>query len=108
MKNYNIKISNEVKKDLELIKINMYNLHKNNNYYKKLLYLIKNKIESLSSMPHRIKIIDKYPWKKLGVRRILVKNYYIYFIIDELKSEIKIINILYSKIDQEKNLMNNI
>ncbi len=51
-------------------------------------------------MPKRIKPIDEHPWGALGVRKILVKNYYIYFIVDDTAMEVKVIAAIYTKMDQ--------
>ena len=51
-------------------------------------------------MPKRIKPIDEQPWGALGVRKILVKNYYIYFIVDDTAMEVKVIAAIYTKMDQ--------
>lgn len=61
-------------------------------------------INKLSFMPTRIKPIDEQPWGALGVRKILVKNYYIYFIVDDTAMEVKIIAAIYTKMDQQNQL----
>ena len=57
-------------------------------------------INKLSFMSKRIKPIDEQPWGALGVRKILVKNYYIYFIVDDTAMEVKVIAAIYTKMDQ--------
>ncbi|MBO5560549.1 MAG: type II toxin-antitoxin system RelE/ParE family toxin [Firmicutes bacterium] len=61
-------------------------------------------INKLSFMPKSIKPIDEQPWGALGVRKILVKNYYIYFIVDETAMEFKVIAAIYTKMDQTTQL----
>ena len=63
-----------------------------------------NEISKLSFMPERIKPIDEQPWGGLGIRKILVKNYYVYFIIDESSMEVKVIATIYTKMDQVNQL----
>jgi len=36
-------------------------------------------IQGLSYMPERIKLIDVEPWNQKKIRRLCVKNYYVYF-----------------------------
>lgn len=55
-------------------------------------------------MPHKIKCIDEKPWGDFGIRKIRVKNYYIYFLINQAKSEVQIISVIYVKRNQEKEL----
>ena len=44
-----------------------------------LLQELQKKILSLSAFPHRIHLTPEEPWHSLGIRRMLVKNFYIYF-----------------------------
>lgn len=59
---------------------------------------------SLETMPHRVKCIDEQPWHDLGFRKIKVKNYYIYFVIDENNKEIQILAVIYVRRDQANQL----
>ncbi|ADP39135.1 toxin RelE [Gardnerella vaginalis] len=38
---------------------------------------------------------DWQPWGNLGFRKIRVKNYYIYFLVDENRKEIQILAVIY-------------
>lgn len=58
-------------------------------------------INSLSQMPERVKTIDEQPWKEAGVRKIRVRNYYIYFVISEQDHAVKIMAVIYVGRDQE-------
>lgn len=53
-------------------------------------------------MPHRIKCIDEQPWRDLGFRKIRIKNYYVYFWINE--KEVVIIAVAYVRMNQAKQL----
>ena len=61
-------------------------------------------IKSLSKMPKRIRTVDEQPWKDKGIRKTRVKNYYIYFIIDEEIKAVKILAVIYVKMDQKKQM----
>ena len=47
---------------------------------------------------------DGQPWGELGFRRIRVKNYYVYFCVDENKREVQILAVIYARRDQVKQL----
>lgn len=47
-------------------------------------------------MPQRIKNIDEEPWGSYGFRKIRVKNYYVYFWINEEK-KLKGFDLIYTK-----------
>ena len=44
---------------------------------------IRREIGSLARMPARNKCVDQEPWHSRGVRKIIVKNFYVYYRIDE-------------------------
>ena len=58
------------------------------------------KISSLSVMPKRIKTVDEQPWKEAGIRKTRVKNYYIYFLVDDEEMAVKVIAVIYAGRDQ--------
>ena len=61
-------------------------------------------INSLSSMPKRINLVSSQPWKNIGVRRIQVKNYYIYFLVDDENLTVKVNAVIYMGRKQSKYL----
>ena len=61
-------------------------------------------ISKLSFMPKMIKPIDEQPWGKQGVRKISVKNYYVYFVVDDHTMEVKIMAVIYTKMEQVSQL----
>jgi plasmid stabilization system protein ParE len=62
-------------------------------------------INSLSTMPERIKTVNDQPWKCVGVRRMLVKNYYVYFVISDTENAVKIMAIIYAGRDQKRQMI---
>ena len=64
----------------------------------------KKTIDSLKEKPKRIRLIDEQPWKNIGVRKTRVKNYYIYFLVDDLELTVKILAIIYIGRDQKRQL----
>ena len=65
---------------------------------------IKGGILSLETMPQRIHLTPEEPWRSQGVRRKRVKNFYIYFWIDEERKKVQIIGVIYIKREQSKQL----
>lgn len=65
---------------------------------------LKEGIVSLANEPERIKIVDDDPWKDAGVRKLRVKNYYIYFIISESDLSVKVMAVIYVGRDQIKQM----
>ena len=68
------------------------------------LSLLRSGIKKLEFMPYRIKIIDEMPWRELGYRKLKINNYYIYYWINDKKSEVYVIAVIYTKMDQKGQL----
>ena len=67
---------------------------------------IRQEISKLSEMPGVIKPVDREPWHSRGVRKILVKNFFVYYRIDEEKLVVYILNSIYARSDQLNALRN--
>ena len=67
---------------------------------------IREKIGKLSEMPGRIKPVDDEPWRSSGIRKIMAKNFYVYYRIDEDAKRVYIMNVIYNKRDQLRQLAN--
>ncbi len=61
-------------------------------------------ISSLARMPKRIKTVDEWPWKDAGIRKMRVKNYYIYFLVDDVEMVVKVNAVIYVGRDQYKQM----
>ena len=62
---------------------------------------LRKEISSLNTMPARYKTIDEQPWGSIGVRKFKVKNYYIYYIIDEEKNIVSVFAVIYVRMNQK-------
>lgn len=60
-------------------------------------------IRSLDSMPMRNPVIDNEPWKSRGLRKIIVKNYVVFYTVDN--QSVRIIRIFYGGRDIKSQLM---
>ena len=67
---------------------------------------IREEIGKLSEMPRRIKPVDDEPWYSRGIRKIMTKSFYVYYRIDEDAKRVYIINVIYNKRDQLRQLAN--
>ena len=70
---------------------------------------IRQEIASLAEMSARCRLMDDEPWHSYGFRRLLVRNFYVYYRIDEAAAAVYILNVIYARRDQlnalaEKNL----
>ncbi len=72
---------------------------------RRIVTQIKTEITSLETAPERLQLISEEPWHSKGVRRDRVKNYYIYFKVDNEKKIVHVIGIIYARRDQERQLV---
>lgn len=56
----------------------------------KLLHEFQSSIEGLAEMPERYSLVDEEPWRTEGMRKIIVKNFLIYFWIDEHNMKVQV------------------
>ena len=70
----------------------------------KYIQTIRREIGSLARMPARHKCVDQEPWRSRGVRKIIVKNFCVYYRIDEPMGTVYVLNVIYLRRDQLKAL----
>lgn len=61
---------------------------------------IRREIEKLSYMAVSIAPVDQEPWHSRGVRKVIAKNFYIYYRPDESSGRVYVMNVIYAKRDQ--------
>ena len=66
---------------------------------------IREEIAGLAQFPARFRPIDEEPWHFREVRRLLAKNYYVYFWIDKATKKIYVMNVICARRDQLQALM---
>lgn len=71
---------------------------------KHLLIEIRTTIGKLEIMPQRHQLVDEEPWKTNGIRRLIVKNFNIYYWTNEEYSKVYVTAVVYEKRNQIKQL----
>lgn len=71
-----------------------------------LLDDLKASILKLSVLPKKYPLIEEEPWRSEGVRKIVVKNFLVYYWIDEEYNKVQVTAVIYSKRDQINQLKN--
>ena len=51
-------------------------------------------------MPEKYKSVDDEPWHSRGIRKFLVKNFFVYYRIDDEHKKVYILNVIYVRRDQ--------
>lgn len=70
----------------------------------RLLDTLENGISSLSVFPHRAALTEEEPWHTYGIRKLQVKNFFVYFWIDQDANEVQITAVVYDRRDQVRQL----
>lgn len=62
--------------------------------------LLQQEISSLHSMPARFPLIEEEPWHTYGIRKMTVKNFLVYYWIDEERKTVTVTAVIYGLRDQ--------
>lgn len=62
--------------------------------------LLQQKISLLNSMPIRFPLTEEEPWHTYGIRKMTVKNFLVYYLIDEEKKAVTVMAVIYGRRDQ--------
>ena len=104
MDNYIVKITSQAEEQIHEIAHYISHELKSPNAALHLLDTLEDTFSSLIQFPHRITIVNDEPWHSKGIRRLPVKNFFIYFWIDEDNMKVQITAGIYSKRDQLQQL----
>ena len=104
MKEYAVRITRQARAHLRGIKKYIEEELLEPDVAKNTIDSLKEEIKSLSHMPARIKLTDEEPWRSEGIHRMRVKNYYVYFWIDEDNAKVQVTSVIYVARDQATQL----
>lgn len=62
--------------------------------------LLQKEISSLNFMPTRYPLTEEEPWHTYGVHKMTVKNFLVYYLIDEEKKAVTVTAVIYGRRDQ--------
>ena len=72
----------------------------------KMLDTLEKEIASLDQFPNRVPLTEEEPWHSQGIHKLPVKNYLVYFWVDEEAKKVQVIGIIYGRRDQRHQLSN--
>ena len=72
----------------------------------RMLDSMEKEIMSLSTLPNRVALTTEEPWHSAGIHKMPVKNYLVYFWVDEPSKKVQITAIVYGRRDQRSVLQN--
>ena len=61
---------------------------------------LQREIRKLDSMPLRYPLTEEEPWRTKGIRKMPVKNFLVYYLVDEEKKTVWVTAVIYGRRDQ--------
>ena len=71
-----------------------------------MLDTLEKEILSLSTLPNRVALTEEEPWHSAGIRKLSVKNYLVYFWVNEDQKQVQITAVVFGRRDQRNVLQN--
>ena len=105
MKTYKVRITRQAREHLRGIKKYIAEELLAPDAAKNTIAAIKKEIKSLDKMPERIKLTEEEPWRSEGIHRMRVKNYYVYFWIDDENDRVQVTSVVYVARNQAAQLI---
>ena len=101
---YTVKLTRQAEEQLrEIVEYIRFTLQAPNTA-SKMLDALAEEIYSLDQFPYRAPLTEEEPWHSQGVHRIAVKNFLIYFWVDEAQKNVQVTGIIYGRRDQRHQL----
>ena len=102
MTKYEVLVSEQAQRDLKDIANYLSSNLLEPNVAKNILSEIDKAILSLEEMPYRYCLVADNLLKKVGIRKLIVKNYIVFFKVYETKKTVGIVRIMYGRRNWQK------
>jgi len=103
---YSIKITTQAQEQLrEIVSYIRFTLQSPRTAMK-MLDTLEAEIASLDHFPNRVPLTEEEPWHSQGIHKLPVKNYLVYFWVDEDAKKVQVIGVVYGRRDQRHQLSN--
>lgn len=103
-KTYKVKITSQAQEQMQEITYYIAHELKAPDAALNLLNTLEHSIASLSQYPQRVALINEEPWHTKGIHRLPVKNFLIYFWIDDENMKVQVTAVIYGKRDRLRQL----
>ena len=97
---YNVKITSQAEEQIQEIIHYITHELKAPDAALHLLEALEDSFSSLAHFPQRAALINEEPWHMNGIHRLPVKNFLVYFWIDEDNMRVQVTAVIYEKRDQ--------
>lgn len=106
MKEYEVRVTRQALKQMKEIVHYISNDLMSPDAADNLLDKFRTEILKLSTFPKKHALIEEEPWRTEGIRKIVVKNFLIYYWVDDDNSRVQVTAVIYSRRDQICQLAN--
>lgn len=106
MKQYEVRVTRQALKQMKEIVHYISNDLMSPDAADNLLDKFRTEILKLSTFPKKHALIEEEPWRTEGIRKIVVKNFLIYYWVDDDNSRVQVTAVIYSRRDQICQLAN--
>ena len=103
--NFSIKITAQAEAELTRILDYISNVFYAKETAEKTLARITKTLEQIKEMPYSAPLMDEPEYKEIGIHRLVVKNYSIFYLVNEEKRKVEIIHILHGMQDYTQKLL---
>jgi len=104
--NYTVKLTSQAEEQLcEIADYIRFTLQSPNSALN-MLRTLEKAILSLDLFPNRVPLTEEEPWRSQGFRKLSVKNYLVYFWVNEDEKKVQVTGVVYGRRDQREFLSN--
>jgi len=96
MKRYQVQITRTAKQDLKDIVGYVSTQLQERRTAQKLYQSIRENVLGLDCMPERYPLWEDEPWHSYGLRKLLVTNYLVFYLVDHEKNCVRVVRVIYA------------
>ncbi len=100
MKTYEVKLSPLALEQMAEIRDYILYQLQNPDAARNLIKKIRADVTKLDQMPERFQLVDEEPWRSRGIRKLIVRNFYAYYWVDEKSAVVYVTAVTYARRDQ--------
>ncbi len=101
MKNYNVRISSLALEQMAEIRDYIIYQLQNPDAARNLIKEIRSDVGNLGQMPERFALVDEEPWRSRGLRKLIIRNFYAYYYVDQESMTVTVTAVTYARRDQK-------
>lgn len=101
-KQYEVKLTNQAQSQLREVVLYIANTLRSKDTARRTLDVLEEAINSLSYLPNRYALVDEEPWRSEGVHKMMVKNYLVYYWVDDDTAKVQVTAVVYARRDQKR------